>query len=126
LDLRGESDGIYWDVIDVAHDHFGIRDGAIDDTMLSRFGHCPYAYEPPLMPSGFIARWKFARSEPWRATHSMHPPEDVRKLAAELKAARSAYENADGGMLAEYEEELLPVIERVANEGRMLLVDVDT
>lgn len=116
--FRVESDGIYWDVIEIAYRHHGLP-GRITGAILSHFGTRPYRYfQPPdYIPS--------LRS--WMPYHSMHTPEEVRAFLEELKeAAPSILASGDEGARRDYEEELLPVVEKVARAGRMLYIAVDT
>ena len=127
VDFAFESDGVYWDVIDIARRHYGLNDDTINELVVSQFGTRPFRYRPEVRPRSLLKRLtSVSGREPWRAMHSMHAPSDVRRLANELQAARPTFEEADGGNLEDYETELLPVVEKVAQEGRMLFVHVDT
>jgi hypothetical protein len=64
--------------------------------------------------------------EEWQAMHSMHAPDEVQKMLAELRSVESAIQKAKRNVRQQYEEELLPAITSVADEGRMLFIQVDT
>lgn len=117
--FRVESDGIYWDVIDVARNHHGIPPDRITDSILSQFGHRPYRYRPVAGHS--------RGGDDWYPNHSMHTPGEVQKLLEELKAAEAAMRAATGEQVRlEYEKELMPAVEKTARSGRMLYIAVDT
>src|SRR5262245_13617793 len=64
--------------------------------------------------------------EDWTPMH-MHTPEEVRKMQAELESVRPAVAAAKKkDVRQQYEKDLTPAIERIAGDGRMLFVQVDT
>ena len=82
LGFQVESDGVYWDVIEVAFQHHRLRPNRITNDGLSHFGTRPYRYhaDPKTTPS----------FDDWHANHSMHTPEEVQQiLPAPEKVARS-------------------------------------
>jgi hypothetical protein len=51
----------------------------------------------------------------------------VKQLLQELTAAAPTIEKSKiEGALTDYENELMPAVEKIANEGRMLFIQVDT
>jgi hypothetical protein len=56
--------------------------------------------------------------------HSMHPPDEVQRMLAELRSAAPAARNAE--LRFGFKEELMPAVEEVAADGRLLFVQVDT
>jgi hypothetical protein len=59
--------------------------------------------------------------------HSMHPPDEVQRMLAELRSAAPVVEAARNAELRfGFKEELLPAVEEVAADGRLLFVQVDT
>lgn len=115
---RVDHDGIYWDLIDLARKHFKAPlEEVLPDVALSAFGLRPYrcqnvtpdpdAYEPQFM-------------------HSMHAPDEVRKMLEELKAIGPAIEKSRNKQAIGDYDGLLPVLETLDKENRMLFVQVDT
>jgi hypothetical protein len=65
--------------------------------------------------------------EEWQPMHSMHTPVEVRKMLAELRSVESVMHKATKkDVRQQYEEDLLPAISSVADDGRMLFIQVDT
>src|SRR5262245_25906106 len=188
LDFRVDSDGVYWDVIELAWKHLGVVPNTISDVALSTFGTRPYRYRPPTgavrtradydqeedarrgslealhkMLGQFVEGAKRGEKDPdhlleelegqagitqdhkklvkeflsdddfeddedeadddWSPMHSMHPPEEVQKMWAELQSAGPAIKAAKHkDAWEDYESELMPAIERVARDGRMLFI----
>jgi hypothetical protein len=117
--FRVESNSIYWDVIEIIREHHNMPGNQIVDDPLSHFGNRPYRYH--LDPN---RKLKFSD---WTAWHSMHTPEEVKWLLQALTEAESAVRKAKSAdVLSDYEDELMPAIEKIAKEGRMLFVHVDT
>ena len=64
---------------------------------------------------------------PWRPMHSMHPTAEVQQMLQELRSIESALvQSRIKGVRSQYEEDLLPALERIVESGRMLFVQVDT
>jgi hypothetical protein len=119
MDFRVESDGIYWDVIELARKHHALPRDRMTDAILSHFGARPYRY--------FERRARPLQFGDWMPYHSMHTPEEVQKLLEELRAAEPTIRASDDEQAKnEYDEELLPAVDRVASQRRMLLIEVDT
>lgn len=79
MGFRVESDGVYWDVIDLARRHHGLPRDKMTSAILSHFGARPYRYQDP---GERPFRWGS-----WTPGHSMHTPEEVGRLLEELRAA---------------------------------------
>ncbi len=64
---------------------------------------------------------------PWQPMHSMHPATEVQQMVQELRSIESAIvQSSIKGVRSQYEDDLLPALERIAQSGRMLFVQVDT
>jgi hypothetical protein len=120
LGFRVDSDGVYWDVIDIACRALGRPRNPNMAVALAAFGSRPFRYYPP-------ARRRPSFDDDYDPMHSMHTPDEVRRMLEELRSVRPALEaSGHAGALADYNDELLPAVERVAGEGRMLFVQTDT
>src|SRR5262245_45812126 len=80
LGFRVDSDGVYWDVINLITKWLGDQPEAPGKSAMSRFGTVPFRYHPPEQPG----------SSDWFPTHSMHPPDEVRRMLAELQSVAPA------------------------------------
>lgn len=117
--FRVDHDGVYWDVIELARKHLNVPPNQVSpDVALSAFGACPYRYTATANePDDFYA---------WHPMHSMHAPDEVRRMIEELKSAGAAIEEAgDRDALNDYDA-LLPVLEKLDKENRLLFIQVDT
>lgn len=187
LGFQVESDGIYWDVINVAFAKLKIPQETINDKALSTFGQRPFRYCPPLpsqvatvldpeaqkaslqglqqlleqtKPDPTMLLAKLAEQEgllpehkqglvdllsdfdededddddegddeewPWRPMHSMHLTTEVQQMLQELRSIEPVLlQSTIKGVRRDYENELLPALERIVASGRMLFVQVDT
>jgi hypothetical protein len=119
LGFRVDSNGVYWDVIDIACKALGHPPNPNKAVALRAFGDRPFRYYPPARRGSSF--------DDYDPMHSMHPPDGVRRMLEELRSVRPAIEaSGHAGALADYNDELLPAVERVAGEGRMLFVQTDT
>ena len=117
IGFRVENDGVYWDVISLIVQRLGDRPEMPGKSAMSRFGTVPFRYHPPVKQ----------QSADWTPMHSMHPPDEVHRMLAELRSSASAVEAAeDQDVREQFTDELLPAVERVATEGRLLFIQVDT
>jgi hypothetical protein len=65
--------------------------------------------------------------EEWSPMHSMHDPEEVEKMRAELQSVGPAMTSEKKkDVRQQYQKDLLPAVERVARDGRLLFIQVDT
>jgi len=132
--FRSEQTMVYWSVIIIAGDD--ARSKSKTAAALSRFGECPYRFttqakaEPPSVeqiletPSD---EWDDSYFPGWQPYHSLHTPDEVRLMIAELEAAEATVEaSGDQQAIGDYENELLPALDRIAKAGRMLLVEAET
>jgi hypothetical protein len=118
LGFRVDSDGVYWDVVDLVVEGLGDRPATPGKSAMSRFGTVPFRCPTP-------PRQRY--SSYWTPMHSMHPPDEVRRMLAELRSVAPAVEAAkDPDVRAQFTEELLPAVESVAADGRLLFIQVDT
>ena len=63
----------------------------------------------------------------WHPMHSMHLPGEVQQMLAEVKLVEQKILASDiEGVREQCENDLLPTLERLAEEDRMLFVQVDT
>lgn len=123
--FRVESDGIYFDIVEFVCRRLGLPPDqthaavAAGTPAMARFGMTPFRYHPP-------ARLRY-RSSDWTPYHSMHPPDEVGRMRDELRSVAAAVK-AEAGKedRRQFEQELLPAVERVAAAGRLLFVQVDT
>ena len=107
-------DGISWDVIETAFEALGVPDDAVGDIALSRFGTWPFRYHPK-------------PKDRFDSSHSMHTTAEVKRMIVELKSIESAMSELDDeDTVSDYGDLLLPTLEAIADEGRMLFVFVDT
>lgn len=118
LDFRVDSDGIYWDLIELAREHYNVPPNAVNEVALSAFGLQPFRYVP-VPPSA--APW-----EDWHPMHSMHTPDVVQRMQQEFLNLASVVEEADEDVQQQYNEELMPALEAIVNDGRLLFIQVDT
>jgi hypothetical protein len=117
LGFRVDSDGVYWDVINLIVERLGDRPETPGKSAMSRFGTVPFRFHTPTK----------RRLSNWTPMHSMHPPEEVQQMLAELRSVAPVVEKAkDPDVREQFTEELLPAIEKVAADGRMLFIQVDT
>jgi len=117
IGFRVDSAGVYWDVINLIVERLGDRPETPGKSAMSRFGTVPFRYHPP-------AR---RRSSDWTPMHSMHPPDEVRRMLTELRSVAPAVVAVpDEDVREQFNEELLPAVERVAADGRVLFIQVDT
>jgi hypothetical protein len=118
IDFRVDSDGVYWDVINLIVERLGDRPETPGRSAMSRFGTVPLRCPAP-------PRRRYASY--WTPMHSMHPPDEVRQMLAELQSVAPAVEAArDPEVRSQFSDELLPAVERVAADGRLLFIQVDT
>ena len=115
-----ESDGVYWDVIELICAHHGVRAETITDKAISHFGNRPFRYVPE---RGRETRdfWQ------WNPMHSMQTPEEVRQLLAEIREAeQTVLDSGREDAIRDYEDELVPAVTNVAEKNRVLFIGVDT
>lgn len=118
IGFRVDSDGVYWDVINLIVQRLGDRPEAPGKSAMSRFGTVPFRCPAPARPR---------YSSYWTPMHSMHPPDEVQRMLAELRSVAPAIEAAeDPDVREQFTEELLPAVERVAADDRLLFIQVDT
>ena len=117
FDFRCESDGVYWYVIQYCEEHAAKKSKS---PAISRFAW-PYGLQKqPRAPKDMF-------ESHWMPYHSMRPPHEVQQMLEEAKAA-DAFIKAknDKETYNELIDELIPTLETIANDDRMLFVQVDT
>ena len=117
--FRVEHDGIYWDVLELAHKLLKLPSNRFaPDVALSAFGERAYRYHPPTDAAGDFFDW--------RPMHSMHTPDEVRTMLEELRSIGPAIENATDKQAVRDYDALISVLEKLDKQRRMLFVQVDT
>ena len=91
--FRVDSDGVYWDVINLIVTQLGDRPETPGRSAMSRFGTVPFRCSPPAKR---------------------------RSVAPAIEAAK------DPDVREQFTQDLLPAVERVAADGRLLFIQVDT
>lgn len=125
--FRVDDDGVYWDVIEIAWKHLKVPPNTINDTALSAFGTRPYRYFPAPKAKKRWFSFGSGDDDEWNPMHSLHTPDEVTRMLAELKSAEPAIKaSKNGEALRDYEEALMPALETIAQDGRMLFIQVDT
>ena len=137
--FRADQDGVYWDVIELAAKQLELDPDQISsDVELSAFGKRPYRYHPAAEAAK--SREKEARDQgdveeedvaeddfdAWQPMQSMHTPDEVRKLLEELRSIRPVFENSKNKQAVHDYDALVPVLERLVEEKRVLFIQVDT
>lgn len=113
--FRRDHDGIYWTLLDVAWKVLKVpTDRVLPDVALSAFGHRPYRYHPD------------AKARPCHLMHSMHTPDEVHKMLEELQTAAPAIEASKNQEAIHDYDAVVPILEKLVEENRMLFIQVDT
>lgn len=117
--FRREHDGIYWTLLDLAWKELKVpTDQVLPHVALSAFGQRPYRYHiKPKAKRDFDA---------WHAMHSMHTPDEVRRMLDELQTVAPAIEASKNQEAIHDYDAVVPVLEKLAKEKRMLFFQVDT
>ncbi len=117
--FRVDHDGIYWDVIALARKHLHVPPNQFSpEVELSAFGERAYRHHPPTEGPGDVFDW--------RPMHSLHTPDEVRKMLQELESVGPVFENVKDQQAVRDYDSLVPVLEKLVDESRMLFVQVDT
>jgi len=132
--FRADHAGLYWDVIDLARQQLKLpRDQISPGVALSAFGKRPYRYQPAAeraTSSDKEADEDFDGDDldwdAWQPMHSMHTPDEVRQILEELRSIRPVFENSKNKQAVNDYDVLIPVLERLDREKRMLFIQVDT
>ena len=119
LGFRVDSDGVYWDVIELVRSFHHVPPNQVNDVIISQFGSSPY--------KGKIAPDKERNWNSWHPYHSIHLPDDVKKLREEVLAAeKTVMSSDDENAQREYEDELVPALDKVIRDNRVLYIETDT
>lgn len=116
---RWDHDGIYWTLLDVAWKALKVpTDRVLPGVALSAFGQRPYCYHPqPKAKRDLYA---------WNPMHSMHTPDEVRQMLDELQSVAPAIEASKNQEAIHDYDAVVPVLEKLVEENRMLFIQVDT
>lgn len=113
------NENIYWDVVQIIRAFYKVPVDKVNETIISRVGMTPFR--------GMPDQTKILGFETWAPMHSIHLAEDVVKLRDEVLAAEEAVMNSnDDNAKQEYEDELMPALDKLVQENRVLFVSVDT
>ncbi len=190
LGFRVDSDGVYWDVVELAWKHLQVASDEISEVAFSAFGKSPFRYfglttapqtrdehakEETGRPSNpktlraildrlldaatqegadqdeVLAAFEadssisdadkeaikalFSDDDPddegdelweWQPMHSMHTPDEVQRMLAELISIDKVMRETNDSAVREDYEELLAALTRIAKDHRLLFVQVDT
>ncbi len=118
IGFRVDCDGVYWDVINQIVRQLGDRPEKPGKSAMSRFGTVPLRCSAPPRQE---------KRSYWTSMHSMHSPEEVKSMLSELRTVAPVIEAAKNeGVREQFRDALLPAIEQVANDERLLFIQVDT
>ena len=134
--FRVDHDGIYWDALDLARKQLKVEgEQILPDVALSAFGQRPFRFHPPTdVPqiTGTVPvdeeddeEFDDYDYDPW-SMHSMHTPEEVHAMLAELRSIQPAMQNARKKQALDDYQSLVSVLDKLDKEKRMLYVQVDT
>jgi hypothetical protein len=117
--FRADHDGIYWTLLDLAWKQLKVpTDLVLPEVALSAFGQRPYRYHPdPDAHRDFYA---------WHPMHSMHTPDEVRMMLDELESVAPAIEASKNQEATHDHDAVVPLLEQLGEENRMLFIQVDT
>lgn len=110
-----ESDGIYWNVIEEAVRHHGVKPDTITDLEVTHFGTRPFRY--------FAKTRSF---DQWCPYHSMHRPDEVKRLIEQMEEAENRIRTCRHEEASDDYDELMPILDRIVKRDRVLHVGVDT
>lgn len=116
------NDSVYWDVAGFVRERLTSPDAA-----MARFGTGAFRFTQAEPDPSAIHPLTGLPGYAWTPTHSMHPPDEVKRMATELRSLAAAVETeADKSVRLQFQGELLPTVEKVAKGGRLLFVQVST
>lgn len=117
--FRRDHDGIYWTLLDLAWKELHVAsEQVVAEVAISAFGQRPYRYHPE--------RTTKRDDCAWFPMHSMHTPDEVRKMVEELQTVAPAIEASKNREAIHDYDALVPVLERLGKKQRMLFVQIDT
>jgi hypothetical protein len=125
--FRVDHDGVYWDVLQLAWEHFNVGPDQISPNVaLSTFGKCPFRYRhPPDIGTPAPGGEEDDYGNEWTG-HSMHTPDEVGKMLDELRSAEPTIDKSGYKPAIDDYAALVQVLEKLGNERRMLFIKVDT
>lgn len=114
---------VYWDLLEIAWKELKVEgERILPDVALSAFGRCPYRYHPAASGDGSVGDGDFGA---WRPMHSMHTPDEVPQMLKELQSVAPAIASSKKKDVINDYDVLMPVLEKLAKEKRMLFVQVN-
>jgi hypothetical protein len=117
--FRVEADPVYWDVIELCAASASENGEEIATDCLSRFGSRPYRFE--------LDESNEETLQEWMPYHGMHFQDEVIKMLHAVQGAEATVDESDQSDAAsEYADVLLPMLEKLSQEPRILLVETDT
>ena len=106
-------------MVELAQKHHKVPNDRYTEHILSGFGQHLYRFNP-----GPKYRLRFDR---WVPYYAQYTPDEVQQLMEAFQAAFPTIEaSGDEGAITDYEEELMPTLDRLAERGRMLFIQLDT
>jgi hypothetical protein len=136
--FRVDHDGGNWDVLEVALKHLHVDPNQISPNVaLSEFGKRPYRYHRPTAAATSREKEHGDDAEDedledddygmdWHEMQSLHTPDEVRKMLEEFRSAGPAIASSRSRQAIGDYDSLIPVLEKLVKEKRMLFVQVDT
>lgn len=125
--FRVDHDGVYWTLLDIACKQLNVPPNQISSAVaLSAFGQRPYRYHPSASGGGSPYDEDDDDFDAWHPTHSMHTPDEVRQVLEEFQSVAPAIAISKKKDAINDYDSLMPVLEKLAKEKRMLFVQVDT
>ena len=122
--FRADHDGIYWTLLDLAWKQLKVpTDQVLPEVALSAFGQRPYRYVPSANADSTDDDDDYYAFHPM---HSMHTPDEVRKMLEELERVAPAIEASKNQEAIHDYDAVVPVLEQLVEENRMLFIEVDT
>lgn len=117
FDCKCESEGVYWNVIEEAVNHFGGRKKAAH-LEVAHFGTRPFKFE--------ITNSAKRTARVWMPYHSVHLSSEVEAMWGQFKEAKGSILNSSHQEVEDDFEELTRVFENIIPQERALYVCVDT
>ena len=111
-----ESDGVYWNIHSETLSHHRLKNDTIGKMEITHFGHRPFR---------FLYQGKLSW-EGWYPYHSMHTPTECQKLIEQFSNAKERLMSCRYEEVPDDYEELMPVLEKMVRDSRVLYVSVDT
>jgi len=111
-------DSIYWPVIERACEFHSVEPRTINEKAVSTFGMRPYRFIPE-------PHYQRQSADGFVPMHSLHDPAEVRQMLQEFREAEEFIMRGDKDTQFDYTERVIPSLEQILTDNRMLLVQVD-